>query len=657
MRTVGNDDVEHERTRRIEHFANRIAELFALHHAAALNTEALRNRNEVRIKSFRIVGRTDVLRVAEQSLSAVRAVEAVFPLGNHAEVLIVQNHGFDGELFDRHRAEFLNVHEHGTVAVNVDDGLVRMRGGHPARGSKTEAHRSRAERGNEGTRLAELEVLRRPHLVLTDTRADNRVALGFFVKRFDRFLRENVRAIAAIVLERETVLLFPTVDRFVPTGQVGLFEAGTLDEVDESDERIVQFAFDRELHLLVLVVFGAVDIEVDNRRIRREFIDGSRDAVVKARAHGDEQIGIVNRPVADDGTVHPEPVERERVFRRESAQAHERRGHGNARQVGKFAEQFRRFGGNHAAADIEHRLFRRGNEVEYELKFVIHRMQLAGNARRQVVRRKREFRHEERLLDVFRDVDDDRARASARSDFECAVNDARKVFGLEDEEAVFDDGERHPEKVRFLEGLFPDELRENLSRDKNDGNAVHERVGNGRDEVGRARSGGGKANAGFAGGTRIAARHEAAALFVAREDRANLRRTRQRLVELNRGAARISENRIDTQFFEATDNDVCPAHRRSFGNGARFDESRFIGILAHDRKCVKSGESNLLFAEAQALKTSVSEVRIPPQEAQNGVKPQRPFERLRAIPPPSPRIAGRERGRSASARGRQRRRF
>ena len=38
------------------------------------------------------------------------AVEAVFPLSNHAQILIVEQNHFDGNIFRDQRSKFLNIH-------------------------------------------------------------------------------------------------------------------------------------------------------------------------------------------------------------------------------------------------------------------------------------------------------------------------------------------------------------------------------------------------------------------------------------------------------------------------------------------------------------------------------------------------------------------
>ena len=58
-------------------------------------------------------------------MAAVAFVEAIFPLHDHAEMLVVQDQRFGGDLLDVRGGEFLHVHEERAVAIDVDDLLVR----------------------------------------------------------------------------------------------------------------------------------------------------------------------------------------------------------------------------------------------------------------------------------------------------------------------------------------------------------------------------------------------------------------------------------------------------------------------------------------------------------------------------------------------------
>ena len=49
--------------------------------------------------------------IAEEGMTTITAVEAVFPLHNHAEVLVVQNNCLCGDALDVRGGELLDIHE------------------------------------------------------------------------------------------------------------------------------------------------------------------------------------------------------------------------------------------------------------------------------------------------------------------------------------------------------------------------------------------------------------------------------------------------------------------------------------------------------------------------------------------------------------------
>ena len=81
------------------------------------------------------------------------------------------------------------------------------------------------------------------------------------------------------------------------------------------------------------------------------------------------------------------------------------------------------------------------------------------------------------LLNVFRDVDNDGAGATAGSDVEGLRDDTRDISGIHDQVAVFDDGQGDAEYIGFLKGAPPDGGGGDLAGDGDHGDGVHESVG------------------------------------------------------------------------------------------------------------------------------------------------------------------------------------
>ncbi len=68
-----------------------------------------------------------VFGVAEVRVAAIRIVELVFPLDDHAEVLVVQDQRLGGDAFNVGGGEFLDVHHERAVTVDVHNLLFRER--------------------------------------------------------------------------------------------------------------------------------------------------------------------------------------------------------------------------------------------------------------------------------------------------------------------------------------------------------------------------------------------------------------------------------------------------------------------------------------------------------------------------------------------------
>ena len=83
-----------------------------------------------------------------------------------------------------------------SISITGRSGLCDLR---PGSGWQTEAHRAHTARGQPQTRLAKIEVLRRPHLVLADAGRDDRAPLSDAIDGFDDVVWLNQRAVAIVV--------------------------------------------------------------------------------------------------------------------------------------------------------------------------------------------------------------------------------------------------------------------------------------------------------------------------------------------------------------------------------------------------------------------------------------------------------------------------
>ena len=135
------------------------------------------------------------------------------------------------------------------------------------------------------------------------------------------------------------------------------------------------------------------------------------------------------------------------------------------------------------------------------------------------------------------------------------------------------DGAADLDDRRFLKSVGTDDGRADLAGDGDHRHGIHLGVGQAGDEIRSARTAGGHANAGFAGGARIAVRHEAAALLMAGQNRADLVfHLGERLVQRHAGAAGIGENGVD-----AMPNQALQPECRPRSSGRRCLSFRVIG--------------------------------------------------------------------------------
>ncbi|OQB90922.1 MAG: hypothetical protein BWX86_02129 [Verrucomicrobia bacterium ADurb.Bin122] len=186
---------------------------------------------------------------------------------------------------------------------------------------------------------------------------------------------------------------------------------------------------------------------------------------------------------------------------------------------------------------------------------------------------------EARLLHVLRDVDDDRTGAAGAGDLKGFFEDAGQVLHVEHEEGVLHDRHRHAEEIGLLKRHFSDVFLENLAGDRDHRDGVHVRVGDGRDEIGCARTAGGHAHADLARDARVGVGGKPATLLVAGEHHADLAAAGKSLVQLQRAAAWIREDHIHALAQQTLDDAVRALH---FTTGDRlFLGGRLGGLFLH----------------------------------------------------------------------------
>ena len=314
------------------------------------DAEALADGEVIGKDSFWGVG------IAEEGVASVTGEEAIFPLYDHSEVLVVNDDGFGGNIFGDSSGQFLDVHEEGAVAVDINDFAMGAGDFGAEGGGVTVAHGAETCGGKKTTGVVEVVELSCPHLVLTDARGDDGFSLGEAAELLNNLLGHDAIGDGGV---GEGILFAPDLNSFTPFGEaLGEVSVGPLGEkFIEVAQGEADIGEDGEVDDFIFVEFGGIDIDVDDGGFLGEFGNFTGDAVVEADAEGEEEITLIHGVVGVDGAVHPEPFEGLRIVFWEAADAHEGGGDGNSSGAGEFKEVGFGAGGDDASADIEHGTF------------------------------------------------------------------------------------------------------------------------------------------------------------------------------------------------------------------------------------------------------------------------------------------------------------
>ena len=288
---------------------------------------------------------------------------------------------------------------------------------------------------------SQMQVLHRPHLVLADARRPDDVARpavsSWSVSRTScGFSASPLDAVA----ERELV---------PPVGELAQPRLGTGQSARrvecaqlacEVGEHLLERADHGDVRLAELSDLCGVDVEVDDRRARRERRELARHAVVEAGADRDEEVALVQAPVRPLRAVHAGPAEVELVRLGERALAHERRHDREPPDLGELEQLGAGVRVERPAADVEHRLLggceRGGGALDLARVPALRRLP----ARQVDLVGVREV--ELGLLDVARDVDEHRPAAPRARDVERRLDHVRKLLDVLHEPRVLDDRDR-----------------------------------------------------------------------------------------------------------------------------------------------------------------------------------------------------------------------
>ncbi|KAF3785372.1 hypothetical protein EJ110_NYTH28137 [Nymphaea thermarum] len=117
--------------------------------------------------------------ISKISVRSIRLVESIFPLNHHTQMLVVRSNG----------GQFLHIHDEAAVPVNINHQSTWIADCGSYCSRQTEPHCPQSTRSQPLPRPLVLVPLSRPHLMLPDSSADDRLPLSQFVKQFDGILR------------------------------------------------------------------------------------------------------------------------------------------------------------------------------------------------------------------------------------------------------------------------------------------------------------------------------------------------------------------------------------------------------------------------------------------------------------------------------------
>ena len=358
-------------------------------------------------------------------------------------------------------------------------------------------------------------MLRRPHLVLANVRrhGDFRGDCGHLAEDLARL----EQLVAQIFLHHAPRLLHPL--------PVGLLRRARKQQL----EHHARVAGDMQRGGNVFVDLRAVDVDMQHLGLRRERLRVAQRAIRKANADGDQQIAALHGDVRRVRAVHAQHAQHARVVRRNGAQPHQCGDHRRIHQIGEGRQLPLRAGENHAAAAVDQRLLRLGNQPgrllqpglslhlvalqRLALQTKLHRRVLHGELGNQRLAGGRRIL---RLgdLHILRDVDQHRAGTAARSDEERLADDIGQLLHPRHQIVVLGDGHRHAGDIRLLKGIRAHQALRHVAGDEDDRRGIHVRRRNRRDQIRRAGAAGSDAHARLAAGARVAVRRVTGVLLV-----------------------------------------------------------------------------------------------------------------------------------------------
>ncbi len=293
---------------------------------------------------------------------------------------------------------------------------------------------------------------------------------------------------------------------------------------------------------------------MDDAGIGTELVQITGDTVIEASTDSNQYIAFMHGHIGLIGAMHAEHTHKQRVGAGKCPQPHQGVRAGIAQQAYELGERLRAFAHDHTAAGVNHRPLGRENQLDGLLDLprvsLHHRTVRAHGDRLRIViagllRR-----------DVLGDIHVHRARASGGGDVKGLLHGRRQILDVADEEIVFHTRAREADGIDFLKGVVADQLCGHLAAEHDQRDRIHVRRGNAGDRVGDAGSRGDEHDAGLAGRAGIAIGGVGRALLVADQDMLDLVLLEQGVIDMQRRAARITEDVLDALVLQAAHEQV-----------------------------------------------------------------------------------------------------
>ena len=338
-----------------------------------------------------------------------------------------------------------------------------------------------------------------------------------------------------------------------------------LNSRQQAQQRLAHVAVDRRVGVEVFADFGRVDVDVDDSRGGVEVLETPHRAVVEAHPDADHDIGAIGRHVGVEVAVHAQEAERERVVVGEAGDAQQGGEHGDVGLLRELAQLVRAARLHHPVPGDDDRLLRAVDHVGGDGHLIVARdvhNRIAAQADIGGVAVPLRFLDE----DILGDVHQHGALTPGRGDVEGLFDRLGDLAGAHQQVVVLGDRQGDAGDVGFLEAVASDQVAGDIAGDRDDGDGVHLRGGDAGDEVGRAGSGGGEADAGASGDAGVAVGGVRGGLFVAHEHVLDVGVVAELVVERQDNAAGVAEEDINALGSEAFHQDFSAgeSHRFSF---------------------------------------------------------------------------------------------